>query len=883
MANITQAQTKRPLLKTKLVMPRMRENCIVRERLIHQLNQPVALDGLIQAKVSFIHAPAGYGKTTLVTQWVRQLNCEIAWFSVDASDNNEARFLSYLFAAIGTVQEEIGEAALARLTATHPMMETMDLLAGLLNDLSTAEPLVLVLDDVHLLTDEAVQQVIVFLIQYLPVSLHLVFTSRHQPNPTIALLRAQGKLNEITLGDLRFTPTETEQFLTHTMGVYLHTSHVDQLDEHVEGWVTGLQLVALTLQDNAPLVQAFSGKQRYLVDYLGEQVLHKQSKEMQDFLLKTAVLDRFCAPLCDALLEDSTVSAYDCLINLEQVNLFLIPLDLERQWYRYHHLFAEFLNGRLQRHLSPDEIANLHQRAALWYHQNGYPTEAVDHALNASDYALATELILNASQAILRFGEGRTLRYWIEQLPHHWQTRHPQLRLAYAWSLIHTGDFSQAAIILDAVAPQIDSSSLRGEWSALRARLAVMTRDDTAVNVRFSQQALAYLSPDQHRLRSEISINLGFSYWSQSDWQAAQSAFEAVAQNSQHDPGLWAVLYATFYWGQIHEIQGKLKEAFVIYEQGLETAIQQTTGRDLSPAVGFMHIGMGWLLYEWNRLPEAEAHLRQAVACAERCRYFKMLWYAQGHLAQCLSVVGDEVGMNQMLDALEQQSHADKPSVRRATISLQHNQTTAAEQWVIEQNLSLSDPPEKIRAWIYDYRELVRLRIMQRRLDGVLMVLHLIEEATVASKNTHFLILVLILKAIAMAVLGDMETAVSVMHQAFNLAEPAGYIRVFLDHPDPIMPRILHIIASEGSVHEAYARELLGHWGETAVTTIHPLSSREIEVLQYLAIGLSNREISQQMVVSVNTVKTHIRRLYTKLEVNNRTQAITRARELQLL
>ena len=896
------AAPQRPLLQTKLCMPRMRARAVARPRLIELLNKAVAPGGLIQPKLTLITGPAGYGKTTLAVQWLNQLAGErrngglegishpaaltplpSAWLSLDGSDNDEARFLAYLFAAIGTVQEEIGEAAQARLTTTYLYNDTQAILTALLNDLAVcSETIIIVLDDYHLITAAAVHQAVTFILEHMPVQLHLVITSRSEPSLPLALLRARNSLNEVNARDLRFTTEEASQFLGHTMGVTLSSAQINQLEGQVEGWVTGLQLVALALQENVALQHSFSGNQRYLVDYLADQVLGCQPPDVQEFLLKTAILTQFNASLCTCLTDCDSQAM---LATIETANLFLIPLDVERQWYRYHHLFADFLNGRLQKQKSAADIASLHQRAAHWYQTNGQPLTAVDHALAAGDTDLAVTAIEQVARQVLMFGEGSTLRQWLERLPDARRMAQPSLSLFYAWSLIRTGDLDQAKTMLKAIADQLDTPLLWGEWSALWARLAVMT-GDVDINIRFSQKALAKLPPDQHMLRSEVAINLGFSHLQQADIAAAREAFAEAAQNRAHDPGLWAVMFATFYWGQTYERQAQLHEAYEIYQRGLALAETQVNGRSPSPAVGFMHVALGRILYEWNRLAEAESHIRRALACAERSGDHKMLIYSREALAQLLTTLGDWPGAQSVVNDLEQQIQAPGTSKLRAMLALQCGDIASAQQWAANLEIALTDPPERICEWPSTYLALAHLHLARREFAGVLAVLETLAANSEARQSTQFLLGVTCLQALAYGKQGDVSTAVTHCQRALSLAEPGGYVRLFLDHQDATLSRLLHQVAASGGVTADYAHKLLVHLDPDLTgdePTIQPLSSRELEVLQYLATGLTNRQIADQMVVTINTVKAHTRRLYAKLDVSNRTQAVARARQLQLL
>ncbi len=890
--NIT--SPKRPLLHTKLIMPRARANTVARPRLLAELDATVLPSNQLDPKLTLLTAPAGYGKTTLVVDWLTnvagrreqadaQTPFQIAWLSLDAGDNDEARFLAYLFAAIGTVQEEIGESALGRLTTTYLYNETEAILTSLLNDVAVSDQsIVLVLDDYHLITADPVHRAISFILHHMPVQLHLIITSRSEPPLPIALLRARHRLNWINARDLRFTPEETAVFLQQTMSITLSHEQILQLDEQVEGWVTGLQLIALSLQEQLSLPAAFSGNQRYLVDYLADQVLDRQPEEVQQFLLSTAVLPQFNADLCQHIMDQP---CHELIDQIERANLFLIPLDAERQWYRYHHLFADFLNGRLQRHRTPDQIADLHRRAARWYHGNGETITAVDHALAAQDYPLAADLMLAVAREVLMFGEGRTLRHWIEQLPEELQQSRRRLILFHAWSLIRTGEFGQAGQLLEELSPHLDTPLLWGEWSALRARLAVIT-GDTDVNIRFSQKALHKLPPDEHMLRSEVAINLGFSHLQQADIEAAREAFAEAAQNTAHDPGLWAVMFATFYWGQTYEREAQLKQAFAIYQRGLTTAQQRENGRTLSPAVGFMHIGLGKLHYEWNQLAEAESHLRQALICAERSGDHKMLIYSRESLAQLFATLGDWEAAEVMMADLEAQTQTEGLSTLRASLALQRSDLATTTRWANALNLSLADAtPQQLREAPFAYLLLCRLHIAQREFEHILPTLAVLEEFARVRNSKQFMVMTTLLRAITHAKQGALETAVPCFTYTLAHCQEGNFVRFFLEYPDTSLSRLLNDAAGNG-VTAVYAQQILNHLTPNeadSTTTFQPLTEREMELLHHLAAGLSNRQIAEQMVISLNTVKAHSRRLYQKLDVHTRTQAVARAREYRLL
>ncbi|MEM7802677.1 MAG: LuxR C-terminal-related transcriptional regulator, partial [Chloroflexota bacterium] len=818
--------------------------------------------------------------TTLAIQWVSQLGLPVAWFSIDPGDNDEARFLAYLFATVGTVLEEIGQAAMGRLTTTYVYNDTESILIAFLNDLALLDkPILLVLDDYHLITNSAVHQAVTFLLQHIPLQLHLVITSRNVPPLSLSALRAQGALSHIATRDLRFTPPEAAHFMAHTMDVPLTEDQVSQLDIQVEGWVTGYQLIALALKEAVALPDAFSGNQRYLVDYLGDQVLDRQPEAVQTFLLDTAILDRFNADLCEHVTgRDSRA----LLAQVEASHLFLIPLDAERNWYRYHHLFGDFLKGRLERRCSLEQIQAQHQRAAQWFHAQGESMTALEHALAAHDYAFATELMMTVARDVLMFGEGSTLRQWIESLPAEWQTSRRRLQLFYAWSLIRTGDFSRATAVLDEIADHLDTALLWGEWSALRARLAVIT-GDIDINIRFSQKALHKLPLDQHMLRSEVAINLGLSLLQQADIEAARSAFAEAAQNNAHDPGLWAVLFATFYWGQTYERTGNLQEAFNIYRRGLAGAEERMQGGAPSPAVGFMHVGLGRILYQWNHLAEAEVHLRQALHFAQRCGDYKMLIYSWQGLTDLLMAMGDEAGALATIQALEKHIQAEGMTLRRVLLSLRQGDLSPMGRWLARLDLCVDDPTDRVLEMPGAYAELVRFQLHRREFAGVDSLLNRLATIGESRNSLPFLLKIRLYQALSFAKQGEIGSALSTFQQLLSVAQVGGFKRLFLDLPDPSLVRLLHLSAHDG-ISAPYAQLLLDcleFWQPEEMP--QPLSPRELEVLQHLASGQTNRQIAAEMIVSLNTIKAHTRRLYDKLNVRNRTQAVARARELNLL
>ena len=873
-------QFRRPLLQTKLSMPRVRTHPVARPRLIDILNDVLAADGSIRRKLSLVVGPAGYGKSTLVCQWAQQLPLPVAWLSLDTADNDPARFLAYLFAAVASVRPDIGEAALARLSSTYIYNDNDAILTAFVNDLAACvEPCIVVLDDYHLVENEAVHEIMRYLLQHMPQQLHLLLTSRAQPPLPLALLRARHALIRVEARALKFTTPEAAHFMRETMGLTLSEAQIEQLNAQVEGWITGYQLIALALQEDVALEEAFSGNQRYLVDYLADQVLDQQPAELQQFMLQTAILPQFNLALCEWV---TGRSCTHLLRQVEAANLFLIPLDAARNWYRYHHLFAEFLTGRLRRRCEPEAIAVLHSRAATWYRERDEPLVAVDHALAAGDHVLAADLMAVAGRELLMFGEGSTLRHWLETLPDEVRQSRPGLRLFFVWALIRTRELAQARSELEAVSASLENELQWGEWLALRARLAVLT-GDTEVNIRYSQKALARLPADQHMLRSEVAINLGLSHLQRADLAAAEQAFAEAARHRAHDPGLWAVLFATFYWGATLERQARPQEAYRIYEQGLNSAREMLAGRPMSPAIGFMHVGLGTLLLEWNRLDEAEVQLRQALHWAERSGDHKMLYYSREAFARLLAAASDWPAAFAQVDAIEGGSSSAGLSTLRAELALQCGDLDMARRWLESHAVTPDDDGTQVRELPFIYLNLLRIQLAKQQYAGLLSLQQKLAAYIEERQNQRLQIEMWLLEALIRAGQGELADGMRPLLRALLRAEPAGYQRLFLNYRSPLLLRLLHQAAGNGATAAAYARLLLAHCGEGILAELQPLSPREMEVLLLLAQGLSNRSIAEQMVVSLNTVKAHTRRLYDKLDVNSRGQAVARARTLRLL
>src|SRR6266516_1594903 len=559
-----------PMLTTKLYIPRLRPNVVSRPRLIERLNEG------LQRKLTLISAPAGFGKTTLVSEWaegIERPRARTAWLSLDEGDNDPIGFLTYLVAALQTMAANIGEGVLGVLQSPQPP-PIESILTALLNDLTTiSDHFILVLDDYHVLDAQPIDQALTYLVEHLPPHMHLVITTREDPHLPLARLRVGDQLTEVRVTDLRFTHAEAAEFLNKAMGLGLSAQDIARLSTRTEGWIAGLQLAAISLQgrqDATSFIKSFTGSHHFVLDYLVEEVLQQQPESIQTFLLRTSILDRLCGPLCDTVLIDPTVSGQATLEYLEHANLFLVPLDNERRWYRYHQLFADLLRQRLQQRSASsmrdarDDVAELHMRASVWYEDHGLEIEAFHHAAAANDVARAERLIEGEGMPLHFRGAGAPVLNWLESLPRTALDTRPSLWVTYASTLLFGGQHTaveqklQAAeAALAAAVPDDRTRDLVGRIASMRATLAVIQHDGATIVVQ-SRRALEYLDPDNLPVRTATTWTLGYAYQLQGDRAAARGAYTEVIAIGQSFGYSIYTLAATINLGQVQEADNQL-------------------------------------------------------------------------------------------------------------------------------------------------------------------------------------------------------------------------------------------------------------------------------------------------------------------------------------
>jgi LuxR family maltose regulon positive regulatory protein len=881
------------LLQTKLFVPLPWAELIPRPRLMKRLDE--------RRKLTLVSAPAGFGKTTLLGAWVEALSSvshpveRVAWLSLDAPDDDPTRFWSYIIAALQTIHPNIGETALAMLqTPQPPPVETV--LTALLNEIAALpEPLALVLDDYHLIKAPAIHEAVVFLLGHLPPQMRLIILTRADPPLPLARLRVRGHLIELRAADLRFTTDETAAFLSQVMGLDLAADDVAALETRTEGWVAGLQMAAISMRERGGIpgfVRAFAGSHRYILDYLGEEVLCQQPRDVQDFLLQTAILDRLSGELCDAVIKASAsperrVGAHSqsMLEYLERNNLFVVSLDDGRHWYRYHHLFADLLRQRLQWERR-DLVSTLHRRASEWYEQNGLIAEAVGHALTSGYFERAACLIQQTGWATFTRGEMTTILGWIAALPDDFVRSRPQLGVLHAWAMAKSGH-------LDGVEPclqGIDPHGLQGEVAAVRAYVAGV-RGDLSRAVELAQQALEHLPEENLFLRAIVTQNLGVAYhWSGDSAAAVQTLTKAVKLGRAANQTFQA-LTALAILGRAHEMQGSLRQAIETCKEALELAFEP--GDRPVPFVGMAYVGMAGPLYEWNDLDGAMRYAMEGIRLSELGGFVAYQVFGYALLARIYEAQGDRNSAVQVLQKAERLGQGYSYALVMALVAewrirlwVAQGNMAAASRWAQERRLSSVGELDSARE--IEQTAVAWVLITQGRPGEALRLLAWLLEAAQAVGRMGSAIKILALQALAFQAQDNLDGALSALERALSLAEPEGYVRTFVDEGEP-MTRLLRRALSQGIAPNYVARLLAAFGQEVELTSpamgslVEPLSERELQVLRLLAEGKSNRDIGEELFIAVGTVKKHLSNIFGKLGVQNRTECAARARELGLI
>ncbi|MBI5033870.1 MAG: AAA family ATPase [Chloroflexi bacterium] len=866
------------ILATKLGIPPMRTDLVPRPRVTGRLRDERA------RQLILICAPAGFGKTTLAIEWLHQKDAsppsQVAWLTLDQEDNDPVRFVAYLLAALQNANPAIGTTVQAMMQSPQPPPSQV-LLTALINDIAAVpKDLFLVLDDYHFIHTLAIHQQLAFLLDHQPSQMHLVVVSREDPPLPLARLRARGQILEIRQNDLQFTEDETADLMRRGMKIELSREDVAALHQRTEGWIAGLQLACLFLRnhlDAHQFIESFTGSNRFVLDYLLEEVFGQQPAEVREFLLKTSILQRMCAELCDSLFSTNRDSQR-VLERLEHINLFVVPLDNERRWYRYHRLFADLLHHRLRLD-SASDVAQLHQRASAWYAANGFPVDAIHHALAASDWERASTLVLGECESLLRRGEIVTILRWLQVLPEDILRGNPELCLYYSWALLLTGQLDAAESHLkqaETIAPP--TTSLLGSIYAAQAQIA-RTRGDDQRTIELSTNALTLMPVDAFSERSVVTLNLGIAYLNQRQLADAEQVLIETERAGRISGNHYAQLIALTFLGIIQVVLGKLHHGKEFFEQAIQS------GGD-SPAVALAHLHYGALLYEWNDLALAAAHLQRGLEMSQRGGNPEVQIGAYRTLALLKQVQGDAPAARATLDEAHQFARAHKlPAIMSAAIAANYVQIAIAQNdlataihW-IEQITQPADASP-----FYPNLGLTRARLLiaQKQYFAASAELANCFESVSDACWEGGLITIRVLQSLA----ADTKLArLEFLIDALKRAQSEGYIRTFADAGEGLLP-LLEDVALQGMQPE-YVGKIIAAIKHKPITPapslIEPLSERELEVLRLVAAGLSNLQIAKKLILSEGTVKTHVHNIYGKLDAQNRAQAIARAREVGII
>ena len=901
------------LLATKVHVPPLHGNLVNRPGLVSRLNEGIARG----CRLTLISAPAGYGKSTLLSEWQAQMKLPVAWLSLEKGENTPARFWSYFVAALNTLPQvqkaNIGSGILQASRTPQPgSME--DQITELINQLSTLEsPVCLVLDDMHALSDSQIQQDLTFLIEHLPQdahNLHLVATSRMDPPWPLARWRARRELNELRAIDLRFEYEETRQFLLGALTFKLSPQEIAALQDRTEGWIAGLQMAAFSMQARyksqgqesvSLFIKTFSGSNRFILDYLLDEVFSQQSEEVRSFMYQTSILDQLSAPLCDVVIDKPGSQAF--LEQLERANLFLIPLDEEQHWYRYHHLFAEFLRKQIKQ-LCPERIPQLHQRASDWYAANHLPSEAIRHALAAGDIDRVHQSVTGNALAMLENAELFDVLRNFEELPSHQVSSNPWLCMAYAWAKVYADPstgmnelLQQAEQVFDNVEKESERKHLCSHLAAIRAYLAWMN-GEAELALEFVQRAMVNLPEEDWAARTHLLNIQGLALQYRGDFLEATQAFEMALAAGKKIGRVHELLYTSSNLAYAHLLQGHLREAFSLCQIAVYKTEKVHQSSQRFPVLAHAYATKSNILIEWNELETAVSLARQAVALAEQWGQADALNYAMSCLSEALGAAGEfEEAFAVNLQAMKV-TGAISPWYARISaeneimlLLAKGDVPTAAKKYICCFSAAEEDKNNKAL-----FMEVSLLYQQNHFLDVIKKVEKTLDELQQKGWNLLWIKL-LPIYALSLQALGREAEAQQALEMCLAAAEPEGYVRMFVGGGAP-MASLLKNLRSRG-VRVEYITKLLTafHLPEEApkpggnntaplrsasANLIEPLSERELEVLRYLNSHLDVPEIAGEMMIAPTTLRTHIRNIYLKLDVHGRLEALQKARDLGL-
>jgi len=885
------------LLENKLRIPHHPPNLVSRTRLVEKL------DSCLHRPLTLLSAPAGFGKTTLLAEWAGQNMCPSTWVSLTSSDNDPVQFWAYIIAAFQKLNEDLRECLLYLLRPLDIVgMELF--LINLLNQIGELrEDAVLILDDYHVIESTLIHHGIQFLIENLPLHLHVVIASRVIPPISIALMRTRGQLLEITRKDFAFTVSESSEFFQLTNVQNLNSTDIELLCNKTGGWAAGLHLVALTseLQPNiSHVVQSLTGSNRYIVDFLTEEVFQHQSPSIQEFLLKTSILERLTAPLCDAVILDNSRPSQKILKELDRTNIFIVPLDDERNWYQYDQLFSEMLKSQLFRRY-PDLVSDLYKRAIDWYDQNGLYTEAVQLASVGTNLEFTVNLIEHRYDRMIVRGETSTLLNWLQELPIDLILSSPLLSVAKAWCLVPLGQQDEALRNLQYAEQAIQNlgskledntvKSIEGEIAAIYAMIAT-AQYNTSQIIEYSQKSLNLLNSDQAFIKGLMHISLGVALTTVGDLSGARSSLTESLQFQIETENIVIPYLRHYYFGQLARREGKLHEAAEHYQLALMQCTSKT-GTEL-PIANLAHIGLAQLLYEWNRSKEALIHIQTGMKLCKG-------WWVQEALVSgyhCLARIEQSMGnRKEALSAHLKAFALSEGFFDRVTIT--HSSIPNLRLWMQEPDFQKAfrwaeafekkfDIQHDLDKNLYAAKATADLLLAEGKLDQANRILGPLQKEMEKRNLQRQLLEILVHRAILFYECNEISQALTMLIRALTLAEPEGYFRIFLDEGE-LMRELLKRVNQQGFM-ENYIEKLLASFPEKDhevlqddILPIEPLTERELEIIRLVYNGESTKEIASKLVISVVTIRNHLQNIYGKLGVHSKMQAVKRASDLKLL